>query len=134
MSDDELAGYLSGAAQDNTHPLDRFTQRVITNLLMHYCIPWLVSCIEKYPESYFHQKMLDPSWDFIMDWKINHADKYPRFINGARKLRHRFRFDTDAITDRVIHTIQARAGWTIKSYEYILLKDVIERVRQEIYS
>lgn len=130
---DDLANYLAGGAESK-HPLDRFTQKVITNLLMHYCIPWLTSCLQKYPESYFHQKMVDPRWDFIADWKLNHADKYPKFIAGARKLRHRFTFDTDAVTDRVVNSIKLKAGWTIHPYEYILLRDVVDRVRQEIYS
>ena len=133
-SDDRLAEYLAGAAQPGTHALDRFTHKVITNLLMHYCIPWLAHCLSSYSEAEFHAKMMDPSWDFITDWKINHADKYPRFINGARRLRHRFTFDVDAITERVVGSIRMQAGWQVYPYEYIILRDTIERVKGEIYA
>ncbi len=133
MSDDRLADYLAGAAQPGTHALDRFTHRVITNLLMHYCIPWLAHCLTTYSEADFHARMLDPSFDFISDWRLNHADRYPKFVAGARRLRHRFRFDVDAITERVATSISTQAGWQIYPFEYLILHSTISRVKDEIY-
>src|SRR5437899_549772 len=130
--DERLADYLSSGTQVGTHALDKFTQNIVTNLLMHYCIPWLTHCVTRYSEQDFHRKMADPTWDFIMDWQINHADRYPKFIAGARKLRHRFVFNTDVITERVVGSIKMKAGWQIYPYEYMILRDTIERVRNEI--
>ena len=135
MSNDEnLADYLSGAVSPGKqHALDRFTQKVVTNLLMHYCIPWLASCLTRYSEADFHAKMADPSWDFVYDWEINHKDRFHKFIAGARRLRHRFVFDVDAITERVVGSIRMKAGWQIYPYEYMILQDTISRVRDLIY-
>lgn len=134
MSDDEhLASYLSSAVQPGQHALDKFTQKVVTNLLMYYCIPWLASCLTRYSEADFHAKMADPTWDFITDWQVNHGERFDKFIKGARRLRHRFVFDVDAITERVAGSIQMKAGWRIFPFEYLILHDTISRVRNQIY-
>ena len=110
MSDHDLADYLTQGAQDRKHPLDRFTNKIVTSLLMRYCIPWLAHCLSTYSESDFHSRMSDPFFDFINDWKMNHPDKYPKFIHGARKLRHRFTFDTEQVLGRIMYVVQFKSG------------------------
>ena len=133
MSED-LAKYLAQGASTPKHPLDRFTNRIVTNLLMRYCVPWLEACLTKYSEYDFHMRMLDPSFDFVNDWYTNHPKKYRSFLSGARKLRHRFTFDTDQVLQRVMYAIQVKSGLNIYPSEVIRLRDTIDMVRMEIYS
>lgn len=133
MSDD-IANYLASAAGTKQHPLDRFTNKIVTNLLMRYCIPWLASCLEKYTEEEFHMRMADIYFDFIDDWYSNHPGKYNAFIKGAKKMRHRFTYDPEAITQRVIFILENRGGWHVYDYEVPKLRDTILRVGEEIYS
>lgn len=134
MTQDDLARYLAGGlSTDKMHPLDKFTHKLIMNVLYQIVIPWFVTVITKYPEAYFHQKMADPSWDFIVDWKTNHADKYGKMIHYARKLRRRFHFDTQEVLNRVVGALNEEAGWIIYPEETMQLYDVIDRVRAEIY-
>lgn len=135
MTQDDLAKYLAGGlTSDRMHPLDKFTHNLITNIIYKLVIPWFVYVIQKYDEMYFHQKMLDPSWDFITDWKINHYERYGKMIRYSRKFRHRFHFDTDEVLNRVLGALRAEAGWTIYDHEILKLRDTIDRVRIEIYS
>src|SRR5215831_16428270 len=123
MSDDNLANYLAGAANTKSHPLDRFTNRIVTNMLMKFCIPWLSSCLQKYSETEFHMRMSDPYFDFIDDWYSNHPNKYNAFIKAARKMRHRYTYDPEAVTQRVRYVLETRAGWTVYDHELIKLRD-----------
>ena len=134
MSDDNISNYLAGGVDSKAHPLDRFTHKVVTNLLMRGAIPWLVSCLEKYTEEEFHMRMADPYFDFIDDWWSHHPKRYEAFIRGAKKMRHRFNFDVAAITDRVIFVLGQKAGWTVYPQEVNKLRDTIQRVGEEIYS
>ena len=79
-------------------------------------------------------RMSDPYFDFIDDWWSNHPKKYEGFIKGARKMRHRFNFDVEAITNRVIYVIEKNSGWHIYPTEYSKLRDTIQKVGEEIYS
>lgn len=133
MSDD-ITNYLAGAVNTKQHPLDRFTDKLVTNLLHKLAIPWLVSCLEKYSEEEFHMRMADPYFDFIDDWYSNHPKKYNAFIKGAKKMRHRFTFDVQGITSRVIFVIESKSGWKVYDYEVPKLRDTIMRVGEEIYS
>lgn len=134
MTSDDITNYLAGAADNNQHPLDRFTKKIVTNLLSRYCVPWLVSCLEKYSETEFHMRMSDPYFDFIDDWYSNHPKKYNTFIAVAKKMRHRFNYDVAAITERVIFVLGQKAGWQVYDYEKTKLWDTVQRVGEEIYS
>lgn len=127
---DHIAGGVTGKG---AHPLDRFTHKIITNILHSVAIPWLTSCIMKYDESFFHMRMADPNWDYIYDWETNHYSMYHKFINGARRLRHRFHFDIDEVTDLVVYAIQSH-GWTVFLQERDKLRSTVERVRADIYA
>lgn len=135
MTQDDLARYLSGGLKgDQVHALDKFTHNVIMGIIGKFIIPWFSYVIQTYPESYFHMKMIDPNWDFILDWKSNHPEKYGKMIKYAHKFRHRFFFDVDEILDRVVGSIRSQAGWQLYDHEILKIRDTIERVRQDIYS
>lgn len=131
MSDDDkdLAKYLGEAVKKDSHPLDLFVRKVVNNILLEFCIPWLTECLEKYTEQDFHDRMNDTLFDFVDDWKTNHAKWFRAFIFGARRLRHAYDWDSKAITERVVAVLTQRQGWTISENEYVRLFHTMEQLR-----
>ena len=131
MSEEETAGYLAEGVNKKGHPLDRFVKRVVTNILIHYAVPWLTECLSKYSNADFHQKMM-LGFDFISDWKMNHPERYEKFIKGAKKMKDSFNFDVDEITNRIVLLLGSK-GWIVYDWEAGRLRQTIYQVKLEIY-
>lgn len=136
MNEDEkeLAKYFADAVQKDSHPLDLFVKKIVNNILLEFCIPWLLSCFEKYNEADFHTRMKDSLFDFINDWEQNHAKRFKAFMLGARRLRSYYDFDSKAITERVVAVLTQRQGWTLTEEETVRLYYTMEALRQRIES
>lgn len=135
MSNRDIADDLVDAI--DTKPASRFTKHmrgVVTDILMDMAVPWLLRCFQKYSEEDFHQKVLYEGFDFINDWKTNHADWYWDFVNRARnKVVKRFiEFDVDRIAAKVISLLHKK-GWYIYPGEENIIMDTVRRLRLEIY-
>lgn len=129
----DIAFSLTETIKKDGHPLDLFVKRVVNSMLTEFCIPWLVNCLEKYTEADFHNKMLDPDFSFIDDWRANHTKKFKAFVLGARRLRYAYDFNSQAITMKVI-TILENNGWSVNDTETIQLFYTMEALKQMIES
>ena len=128
-----IAKSLTETIKKDGHPLDLFVKRVVNSMLTEFCIPWLVSCLQKYSEDDFHKRMLDPDFDFVNDWKTNHAKKFKAFILGARRLRYAYDFNSQAITMKVIAILENN-DWKIDETETIQLFYTMESLKDLIES
>lgn len=132
-NDEKIAKTLTESIRKDGHPLDLFVKRVVNSMLTEFCIPWLVSCLQKYSEDDFHKRMLDPDFDFISDWKANHAKKFKAFVLGARRLRYAYDFNSQAITMKVIAILEDN-NWKVNETETIQLFYTMESLKQMIES
>lgn len=94
---------------------------------------WLEECFEKYSEEYYHEQM-GRGFKFISDWKINHADKYAKFINMTRKplIRSIIKIDENDILRRV-EMILNKKGWVMYDSEKQLILADIRELKKDIY-
>jgi hypothetical protein len=129
----KLTKNLTGAIQKDGHALDMFVRKVVSSMLSEFCIPWLVSCLEKYSEDDFHKRMNDQMFDFINDWQTNHHKKFKAFMIGARRMRHAYDFNSEIITARVV-VVLTEHGWTIYENEYIRLYHTMQQLKNLIES
>ena len=129
----KLTKNLTDSIQKDSHALDIFVRKVVSSMLSEFCIPWLVSCLEKYSEEDFHKRMADPLFDFISDRETNHHKKFKAFMIGARRMRHTYDFNSQVITTQVIK-ILTEHGWTIHETEHVRLYYTMESLKQMIES
>ena len=129
---DDLSKFLSSSVKP-THALDKFVNKVINQLVDHYVVPWLVSCLSRYNEADFHARIADPYFDFLTDWKTNHS-KFNKFIAGARKFRNRYKFDVEETLSKVLLILESEAKWNVAPHEIPKLRKAISDVHAEIYS
>lgn len=133
MAYDGWGDYLAdGMKTQSNHPIDRFVRRFVKNMLTEFALPWLGDCLTKYSEAEFHQKMAE-GFDFIGDWRLNHGRKFSAFMMGAKRMKNKFDFDVDEITNKIIVLLN-QAGWTVYQGEYVKLYNTISAVKDMIYS
>ena len=97
---------------------NRFTntiRKVLTNWLIAIVVPWLAYCLRKYSEDEFHAKMADSNFDFLVDWKTNHAKRYNDMIRLARKYKNMFVLDEWEVMDRVLTILRTETSWDVRS-------------------
>lgn len=132
MSD--VSDFLSSGVKPNkkAHALDTFVSKVVKNIVNTEIIPWLSECLTKYSVLDFHERMLDPNFDFIQDWETYHGTRFRLFIKSWRKFRNKIDFNTEEIVYRVVGVLQQN-GWEIYDFEIRRLRETIKRLRDMIY-
>ena len=132
MSD--VSDFLTSGIKANkkTHALDTFVSRIVKNIVDTEIIPWLAECLTKYSVLDFHERMLDPNFDFITDWEVHHGTRFKLFIRSWRKFRDKIEFNTAEIVYRIVGVLQQN-GWEVYDFEIKRLFQLIERLRHMIY-
>ena len=111
---------------------DRPIAAVVGKLFDSYIIPWIRTRFEKYTEEQFHARMIK-GFDFLLDLKANHPEKYRLCVLSIRPIRSRIRINRDAIYGAILE-IFAQYNWTVTEREKeTLMRDVTELVH-ELYT
>lgn len=132
--DDDIDDFISQsvAGYRMKSGFDAGIKRTITNLMLRMVAPNLARCFGRYTEQYFHQRLAS-GFDFIDDWKANHASDYNKFMWVARRLRHRYDFDENQIYLAVTGLLQKK-GWILYDAEKVVIWNDILNVKNDIYS
>ena len=120
----------------------------IDKMIEKYAVAWLIKCMTKYDEAYFHKIMtgsyysqVDGKWhhgfDFIGDWKRNHPRMMYFFLKGAKffvaKNQDIISFDSMAYTQKVVAVVN-NLGWKVYPNEVQDINDTIGQIIQMIVS
>ena len=118
----------------------------IDKMVEKYAVSWLIKCMTKYDEPYYHRIMqgtyvssvdgrVHHGFDFIGNWKKNHPRMMYLFLRGAKffvsKNQDIISFDADAYTQKVVVVVN-NLGWRVYPQESADLRDTISQIIQMI--
>ena len=132
--EEKLSNYFkdSPGIHSKNNRFTRTIRKVITNWMIAAVVPWLSYCLQKYSEQDFHMRMADPHFDFLLDWKTFHIQRYNTMLKIARKWRGIYELDINEVLDLIVKILNKESGWTVYPWEKIKLYETINRVKQEI--
>lgn len=113
----------------------------IDKMIEKYAVSWLIRCMTKYSEEYFHRIMQGTyvgvdgrpyhGYDFIADWRRNHPRMFYFFIKGSqffvRKNQDIISFDSVSYAQKIVAVIN-NLGWKVYPQEFNDINDVIKQV------
>ena len=117
-------------------------QNVISGITV-LIVPFMTNILGKYDEHAFHRAMTQTykdedgmicnGFDFIGDWKRNHALQFSVLVPAARMMRNSLNFNIDIATNLICDII-ASWGWRLTFNERFAIRHLLNRIKRLIYS
>jgi hypothetical protein len=129
--EDEVMGHELARTARPRGRFDSAMASILTNMLMQLVVPWINFCFAKYSEPEFHSIMAT-DFDFIADWKLNHKERFTKFVKTARVLRNRFDYNELDIYDEIIKIFERR-GFQLTEKEKLRMMETVLTLKDIIY-